>query len=65
MCTHLVIIESGGVLLIRDTVGVKDLNPIAVWVLDESQSLHAAVIGLLDKINAKFLEAVREKLVEV
>jgi len=39
-------------------VGIEDLDPVAVGVLDEGQSLHAAIVGLLHEVNAELLEAV-------
>jgi len=38
-------------------VCIEDLDPVAVGVLDEGQSLHAAVVGLLHEVHAKLLEA--------
>lgn len=36
---------------------IKDLYPIAVWVLDKGETLHAAIVGSLDKLNVLFFEA--------
>lgn len=39
-------------------MGIEDLNPVTIRVLNEGQSLHAAVIGLLNELDAKLLETV-------
>jgi len=39
-------------------VGIEDLDPVAVGVLDKGQSLHTAIVGLLHEVNAELLEAV-------
>ena len=36
---------------------IEYLNPVAVRVLDEGKTLHLTIIGPLDKVDAKLLEA--------
>lgn len=46
--------------LVRYGIGIENLNPIAIGILDEGQTLHAAIVGFLDEFHAMLLEAVHE-----
>lgn len=47
-----------GSALVRHGIGIENLNPVAIRVLDESQALHAAIVRLLDELHALLLEAI-------
>lgn len=36
---------------------IENLNPIAIWITNECQSLHATLVWFLDEFHAQFFEA--------
>lgn len=44
--------------LVRHGIGIENLNPIAIGILNKSQSLHTSIVGPLDKVHTVLLKAV-------
>lgn len=45
-------------LHLNNSICVENFDPITVWIFDESQSLHSAIVWTLDKLNTQLFETI-------